>query len=84
MCITLAESHAENTITCVDSRNAGEGFSIRSRIIKALSFTSFRGLSVSLYNYVVENEHYSTVSRLLSLECFIETTPDFLCPFMNY
>ena len=35
----------------------------------------------------VENENYSTVSRLIglviSLECFIETTPDFLCPFMN-
>ena len=32
-------------------------------------------------------QHYSTVSRLIglviSLECFIETTPDFLCPFMN-
>ena len=25
----------------------------------------------------VENGHYST------LECFIEITPDFLCPFMN-
>ena len=43
------------------------------------------------YNYVltwqtqVENEHYSTVSGLviLSLECFIEIIPDFLCPFMN-
>ena len=34
--------------------------------------------------YVVENEHYSTVSGLvISLECFIEITPDFLCPFMN-
>ena len=36
----------------------------------------------------VENEHYSTVSGLIqlvvSLECFIEITPDFLCPFMNY
>ena len=37
----------------------------------------------------VENKHYSTVSGLirlviiLSLECFIEITPDFLCPFMN-
>ena len=36
----------------------------------------------------VENEHYSTVSGLirlfiLSLEFFIEITPDFLCPFMN-
>ena len=33
------------------------------------------------------NEHYSTVSGLIrlviSLECFIEITPDFLCPFMN-
>ena len=36
---------------------------------------------------VAENGHYSTVSRLirlvLSLECFIEIAPDFLCPFMN-
>ena len=35
----------------------------------------------------VENEHYSTVSGLIrlviSLECFIEITPDFLCPFNN-
>ena len=35
----------------------------------------------------VENEHYSTVSGLIplviSLECFIKITPDFLCPFMN-
>ena len=32
-------------------------------------------------------EHYSTVCGLIqlviSLECFIEITPDFLCPFMN-
>ena len=35
----------------------------------------------------VENEHYSTVSGIIrlviSLERFIEITPDFLCPFMN-
>ena len=35
----------------------------------------------------VENEHYFTVSRLIrlviSLEHFIETTSDFLCPVMN-
>ena len=35
----------------------------------------------------VENEHYSTVGGLIglviSLEWFIEITPDFLCPFMN-
>ena len=33
----------------------------------------------------VENEHYSAgVSGLvISLECFIEITPDFLCPFKN-
>ena len=35
----------------------------------------------------VDNEHYSTVSDLIrlviSLECFIEITPDFLRPFMN-
>ena len=36
---------------------------------------------------VAVNEHYSTVSGLIrfiiSLECFIEITPDFLFPFMN-
>ena len=35
----------------------------------------------------VENEHYSTLSGLIrlviSLECFVEITPDFLCPFMS-
>ena len=33
------------------------------------------------------HRYYSTVSGLIrlviSLECFIEITPDFLCPFMN-
>ena len=32
----------------------------------------------------VENEHYFTVGGLIitiSLECFIETSPDFPCPF---
>ena len=40
---------------------------------------------VYMWQSQVENEHYSTVSGLiqLSLECFIEITPDFLCPFMN-
>ena len=40
-----------------------------------------------LWESQVENEHYSTVSGLIQLviflECFIEITPDFLCPFMN-
>ena len=35
----------------------------------------------------VENEHYSTLSGkspiVISKKCFIEITPDFLCPFMN-
>ena len=35
----------------------------------------------------VENEHYSIVCGLirlvLSLECLVEITPDFLCSFMN-
>ena len=42
---------------------------------------------VYMWQSQVENEHYSTVSGLIrlviSLECFIEITPDFLCPFMN-
>ena len=37
--------------------------------------------------YVAVTGYYSTVSGLIrlviSLECFIEITPDFLCPFMN-
>ena len=41
----------------------------------------------NLWQTQVENEHYSTLSGLIrlviSLECFIEITPDFLCPFMN-
>ena len=32
----------------------------------------------------VENSVVSGLIRLvISLECFIEITPDFLCPFMN-
>ena len=42
---------------------------------------------VHMWQLQVENEHYSTISGLIrlviSLECFIEITPDFLCPFMN-
>ena len=38
-----------------------------------------------LWKLQLENEHYSTVSGLvISPECFIAITPDFLCPFMNY
>ena len=41
----------------------------------------------NLWQSQVENEHYTTLSGLiqlvLSLECLIEITPDFLCPFMN-
>ena len=40
-----------------------------------------------LWQSQVENEQYSTVGGLIrlviSLECFIEITPDFLRPFMN-
>ena len=46
-------------------------------------------LGKHMHNYVavtgIENEHYSTVSGLIrlviSLECVIEITPYFLCPF---
>ena len=41
----------------------------------------------NMWQSQVESENYSTVSRLIGLviflECFIETTPDFLFPFMN-
>ena len=44
--------------------------------------------NIYLWQSQVEKEHYSTVSGLIrlviSLECFIEITPDFLCLFMNY
>ena len=45
-------------------------------------------IRIIMWQSQVENEHYSTVSGpirlvILSLECFIEITPDFLCPFMN-
>ena len=43
--------------------------------------------TIIMWQSQVENEHYSTVSGLIrlviSLECFIEITPDFLYPFMN-
>ena len=38
----------------------------------------------NMWQSQVENEHYSRLIRLvISLECSIEITPDFLCPFMN-
>ena len=50
-----------------------------------LSSILFGNVSIPYYPY--ENEHYSTLSGLIRLviflECFIEITPDFLCPFMN-
>ena len=66
-------------------------------VLSALCHHSSFVSSVCMYVYTyvcmymwqtqVENEHYSTLSGLIrlaiSLECFIEITPDFLCPFMN-
>ena len=41
-------------------------------------------MGLHMWQTQVENEHYSTVGGpIISLECFIEITPDFLCPFMN-
>ena len=44
-------------------------------------------LNMHMWRSQVENEHYSTLRGLIqvviSLECFIEITPDFPCPFMN-
>ena len=44
-------------------------------------------IAIHMWQAQVENEHYSTLSGLfrlvISLECFIEITPDFLCPFIN-
>ena len=41
-------------------------------------------MHIQMWQSQVENEHYSTLSGLvrlvISLECFIEITPDFLCP----
>ena len=38
---------------------------------------------IIMWQSQVENEHYSTVCGhlVISLECFIEITPEFLCPF---
>ena len=42
---------------------------------------------LQMWQSQIENEHFSTLSGIIrlviSLECFIEITPDFLCPFMN-
>ena len=50
-------------------------------------FAKRNGVTMNMWQSQVENEHYSTLSDLIrlaiSLECFIEITPDFLCPFMN-
>ena len=50
-------------------------------------FSTLMQFVIDMWQTQVENEHYSTVCRLIrlviSLECFIEITPDFLCPFMN-
>ena len=53
------------------------------------SVTAHESIPTGFYMWQsqVENEHYSTLSGLIrlviSLECFIEITPDFMCPFMN-
>ena len=48
---------------------------------------TYSAISKLMWQTQVENKYYSTVSGLIqlvtSLECFIEITPDFLCPFMN-
>ena len=63
---------------------------------RAMQVENERGVieiqTAAVHNYVwqsqVENKHYSTLSGLnrlfISLECFVEITPDFLCPFINY
>ena len=61
------------------------------REVRASPYAGKRGTgdeaSTNLWQSQVENERYSTVSGLIrlviSLECFNEITPDFLCPFMN-
>ena len=54
--------------------------------IAIASYTSWAG-PVIMWQSQVENEHYSTLSGpiqlVISLECFVEITPDFLCPLMN-
>ena len=48
---------------------------------------SLSHVTIYMWQSQVENEHYSTVCGLIrlviSLECLIEITPDFLYPFMN-
>ena len=61
--------------------------SVQPTVLEDGSDCSRGWLICYMWQTQVENEHYSTVSGLIrlvvSLECFIEITPDFLCPFMN-
>ena len=51
--------------------------------IAIASYTSWAG-PIIMWQSQVENEQYSTASGpiqlVISLECFVEITPDFLCP----
>ena len=55
--------------------------------VHSCTYTSTGSLHIYMWQSQVENEHYSTLSGpiqlVISLECFIETTPDFLYLFMN-
>ena len=61
--------------------------SVKKIITRYLHVHQRFSLNTHVWQTQVENEHYSTVSGLIqlviSLECFTEITPDFLCPFMN-
>ena len=60
-------------------------YSITVKKITTMATTCL--LTTHMWQTQVENEHYSTLSGLvrlvISLDCFMEITPDFLCPFMN-
>ena len=51
---------------------------LRSFIYDAIHF-----MNLYMWQSQVENEVSGLIRLVISLECFIEITPDFLCPFMN-
>ena len=61
--------------------------SINSLVLPTYVHFGLKMDNIRMWQSQVDNEHHSTLSGLfqlvISLECFIEITPDFLCPFMN-
>ena len=67
-----------------------EGGDLRQAYLSIHAFLGYiiimsQARNTYMWQSQVENENYSTLSGpiQLSLECFIEITPDLMCPFMN-